>query len=191
MRTASFWQVLGIAVFFLLPTISGCQSILDSFVKSFGSSVVIPSSDNTPPAVSLTVPDPQKGNVVLVPGAAGYSRVMSKDEQLFIVGAAEDPQGVKFIEIFGEARVQCESNIGVGQLRIFSLRSTDTDDSVPGGTGLTRRWIPFNVNASRYASCADPQTFHATGVSVTLQARGANFHGPAVITPTAVFTYRP
>ncbi len=179
----------------ILAVGAGCTpetttSILDAFVSSFGSAITIPDSDSTPPAVSLTVPDPPGEDVVLTPGGPGHAASLDLEGRFFVVAAAKDPEGVKEVQIVGSATVRCMSDAGIGQDQFFSINVTDVDDSEPGGTGLTRRWIPYSVSPSNFA-CVDPSEFEVTEVTIELRGRGSNFFGLSDETPEVVFTYVP
>lgn len=166
------------------------KSILDDFASSFGDSVTIPESDPTPPLVSLTVPEFPSGQKVLMPGDSPHSASIGVGDSFFVVAAAEDPEGVKLVQVISHVHVHCTNDAGIGQLRSFSPISTDSDDSGPGDVGLTRRWIPQRVSLD-YAHCAEPQDFRLTSVVIEVKGRGANFSGLTVETPKATFTYEP
>lgn len=127
---------------------------------------------------------------MLTPGGPGHTANLDLEESLFVVAAAEDPEGVKQVQIFGEAKVRCTNNAGIGQLRFFSLIVSDLDDSEPGETELMRRWIPYSVRPSNFP-CAEPSEFEVAQVTVQLRGRGDNFFGLTVTTPVVSFTYVP
>ena len=113
---------------------------------------------------------------------------MGDQEWFFIVAKAEDPEGVKQVEVFGEALVSCTNNEGLSQSIFINLRAIDIDESLPGETGQTRRWIPFNVNPSSFANCTG-NGFQPLRVKISLRAKGTNFHGLSNTTALAIFTY--
>ena len=82
--------------------------ILDGFLRTFGTTVTIPATDSTEPTVTFTVPT-DSGNEVLGPSDAPLSRTMDWNDIIYVVAAAEDPEGVRSIEIIGEATLYCSN----------------------------------------------------------------------------------
>jgi hypothetical protein len=132
----------------------------------------------------LTIPDLGSGETVVT--GTPITIQMDPASSFFVIAAAEDPEGVKEVGFSGHSTVQCRRD-GVGYTQQATLIGpTDTDNAVPGGQALTRRWLPRLVNDT-YLRCGGGWTF--VSASLTLQARGMNFSGGAATSAAATFAW--
>ena len=194
MRRTYLLRVLGIALVTFLPVIWGCTQnrVADALTKSMGSYVTIPSSDITPPSVSLRVTELKAGggSVVLVPGGQDYYRVVTKGETFLAVAKGNDPEGVQIIEVSGPRDPFCvnpEENV---VSRVFDdvVGTILKLDSKPGDMGFTAPWTFYVVDPSGYPCI---KGFQIQEVTISLRAKATNFHGLTATSPAAVFTYKP
>jgi len=169
--------------------LGGCASLVDQFAQSFGQPVVVTGNDTSPPAPTLEIPDYGYGAQVLHPGDAALSLPIRMTDRFFVVGAAEDPEGVKGVRIEGEAELDCTNGSGIGELRIFGpIIVSDVDSTGIGGSALTRRWLPTVVDPTLYPCTAG---FTARSLTITLRAVGTNFAGAETATPPVQFVWNP
>lgn len=168
---------------------SGCftpeaaEDFLDAFAGSFGETVTVTESDSTPPTVTLEIPDLGSGPIVIGPGDPPVTLNLSLGQNFYVVGVAEDPEGVQSVGFSGSSTTQCESG-GLGSIQFATLLGPmQTDDASPGGTALTRRWQPTLITDAY--GCGS-----ATGsYSVSLVVRGRNFSGQEGVTSSVTFVY--
>ena len=94
---------------FIIP-FACTPSIVDEFVQSFGEQVVVGTDDKTPPEVSLVFYHPATGNkIILKSGDQPMKISIKKSDYFYVVGVAEDPQGVKEISVFPSTSIDCKS----------------------------------------------------------------------------------
>lgn len=187
-RRSALSLVVGTAV------AAGCTpgiatGLVEDFANTFGDSVTIPDSDQTPPSVRLVFDRPGSGTVELVPGDAPVTVTLEAGERFFVVGSAEDPEGVKQVSLVGEAQVNCTSD-GIGSITHFLLNAASIDDGGPGDIGLTRRWVPFLLSVDEWSRCFG-EGFEQVSTTITLQAVGRNFSDLTTTTPPVTFGHAP
>lgn len=169
---------------------SGCarevaEDFLDAFAGSFGETVTVTDSDSTPPAVTLEIPDIGSGPIVIGPGDPPVTLNLSLGQSFFVVGVAEDPEGVQSVGFSGSSRRECSSGSGIGSIQFATLLGpTSTDDASPGETALTRRWQPTLITDSYGCGSGSTGSYR-----ISLIVRGKNFSGQERVTNAATFVY--
>ncbi len=108
----------GFIALILLVPICGCnKSFVEDFAASFGESVIVADRDDTPPTVTLSIPDIGGEARDLVQGGADYRIDIQLSDRFFIVASAEDPEGVKEVAVVGVVEIHCTNDDGIGQAR--------------------------------------------------------------------------
>ncbi|MFP3556912.1 hypothetical protein SB861_40300 [Paraburkholderia sp. SIMBA_049] len=125
--------------------LTGCTTFLDQFAASFGQVVTIPQSDPTPPTVTLTVPDLGSGQVTVGSAGGPLTIQLPKGSSFFVVATAEDQGGVQSVGFVGAESWTCRSG-RIASQTTGDIASADNAAGAPGGTALTRRWLPLLVD---------------------------------------------
>ena len=162
------------------PEIS--DALIDGFLSSFGESVIVIENDKTSPSVELHIPDLGEGVIVLNENSSPVTiNLESTDPFFFLIGSAEDPQGVKEVTVRASApELRCTNpNDGLGFiLTPFGFQVNSVDDAQVGQTALTRRWIPVGMGLGQLdswcRSYAGPG-FQAKSIRISFIAEGKNF----------------
>lgn len=170
--------------------LSGCAPYLEQFLaqfeRSFGDSVIIPQSDNTPPDVSLHIPS-GNGEIVLHVGDGPRTIPIKPSDTFYVVAVAEDQQGVRSVSLYASQSISCTADRETGGGAATGYSSYVGPGS-PGKTGLTRLWMPYQVSGG-LVTC--PPDSDANNSSYSIAASGENFSGKRASTPWVTFVPAP
>lgn len=172
------------------------NDFVDQSLQAFyGQVVTVPRRDTTPPIATLKIPDLGSGAKTLVTGQSDITiPITPKQSPFFVIGVADDPEGVKEVDLFGGGNINCNNGQGVGSTTFVDFPNgvvaSDASPAKAGGTATNRRTIIHQVDLDEWTSCPDPN-FHVTSVTISLQAGGTNFSGLKALSPTVTFSYKP
>ena len=171
-----------------LVSCSGCEKqasdFINQFAATFGNAVDIPTSDTTPPTVSLIVADQGSGKSVVTQNGSPITIDMTGKSGVFAIAVAEDPEGVKQVGFVGGASLQCKQG-DIGYLQSADLQGPNSSSTA--SKALTRLWLPDYVDDT-YLQCS--QGWTRESASMTLQAVGVNYGGQTVQSQPVPFTWR-
>jgi hypothetical protein len=172
----------------------GCQrqssDFVAQFTRSFGSVVDVPTSDPTPPSVTLIIPDQGAGQIVLTETGSPFMIDMThKPGGIIIVATADDPQGVTQVGFKGVSATSCKDSNGYSYTPslIDASGPTETDPGT-SGKAFTRRWVPRYVDDSALR-CIEGYPERLSAV-LTLWATGKNFAGVEVQSQPVKFIWK-
>ncbi len=188
---AALW-LCGLAVMLLGAV--GCgdvfTDILDGFVASFGETVPGDPTDTSSPEVTLTFPDHTdgRGEIVLREGDPPRT-VRVSDLRLtffFVIGSAEDSQGVKSICLQpSETYTCCEDSICTEPEPGGMLPTCLGWEEISDGTSAsTRLWVPYPLHRRRLDNCNEHEMSRRL---FSLTVTGENFGGQSVTVGPVIF----
>ena len=182
---------LHVAVVFTLLSPAACtpaiaDTVLDAFAGSFGETVTVAEYDATPPTVTLEIPDLGSGPIVVGEGGASVTIDLELGQVFFVLGVAEDPEGVKSVGFFGSSTRFCHSpGSEIGTTTFATLIGPNSvDDAAAGESAFTRRWQPTLITDAYGCASGQVGYYH-----VTLGVRAQNFSGLEATTSGASSGY--
>src|SRR5258708_18603643 len=128
------------------------NDFIDQALPAFyGQVVTAPQNDPTPPVATLKIPDLGAGAKTLVTGQSDVTiPITSKQSPYFVLAVADDPQGVKEVDLFGGGSIRCNNGQGIGSISFVDFPNgivgSDLSLAKPGGTATNRRTIIHQLN---------------------------------------------
>jgi hypothetical protein len=154
-------------------------------ILATGCATLVPSSDSTPPEVSMAVIGAGP-TFTLTPTSANAVRVVSTGDKVTLFASAIDEQGVKDVSISGSMDMHCTKP--GRSVRTFVHYRADNPEDPSVGVGdrtVDRRLTRLEIDTGGLLNlCSNGFTLRSA--SGTFRARGENFHGG--VTTTASFT---
>jgi hypothetical protein len=170
----SWCVTVGAFAILVATAITGCQTC------PFGQEIVIPSSDVTAPSLVMDLHLPNGSIVTVTPGSTTSTVPVPGGGKVTVIVNAKDPEGVKDVQIWSASIITTiDPNTGVatrqGPGLLGAPSASNADSRSSGQKGCTERVVSENLEVS-----STPQRV----VSFEVGARGVNFGGRTVRTPT-------
>lgn len=164
----------------MLTILTGCDpsSISRCLFKSL--EVVVPSADTTDPTVTLAFYLPNGDSVIVPPDPIRSTVAITQSGTVTLFARASDDQGVRDVQLWVWTTTCSIDSTGTAECKPENPQTpmaSNRDASGPGQTGCTERVAPQSLNVSNNSKGS---------VSHVVQARGVNFGGKEVRTPTIV-----
>lgn len=184
----------------LLQSCTSCtreqaNSFVDQALQAFyGQPVTVPLRDTTPPVAVLKIPDLGAGPKNLTSGQPDVSISITRAQSPFFLAAeADDPEGVREVDIYGGGVTNCANDHGIASQSSFDfpngIVTSDVSAAKPGGTATNRRTVITQIDLDEWTACSP--SFHLVNVGISMQAAGVNFSGLKSFSPNATFTFKP
>jgi hypothetical protein len=154
--------------------ITGCQTC------HIGHRIVIPSSDATDPSLTIDFRLPNGSVVTVAPGSATSTISVPGGGKVTVVAKVKDGEGVQDVQIWA-ASITWTTNPNTGTISqsgpglLGGPTSSNRDSGSAGQHGCTERLVKQDLEVQK--------TPHRR-VSYEVSARGVNFGGRVVSTPT-------
>jgi len=146
----------------------------------------VPSSDQTPPTVTLSILNYEgKAEVRIITNATTLP--VSPDADFSIIAVGRDEQGVRGVTLSFDAFKQCGSG-DVGSTQNFSGDDSNFDDPTigVGDVARDRRIAALNVRGAYFYSC--PSGYSLASASFIYVATALNFYGGRATSPQLTLT---
>ena len=144
----------------------GPNGLLKQYENSFGAAVTAPRSDQSPPTVSLVLPDLGNGKQTPMNGQPPVTiNITPQNNGFFIVGVGDDPQGLKSLAFTGASGLTCQMGNTAYQQDGDLAGPQYQNKAVAGQTTTTRLWLPTYIDFSNYAC---QKHYKITSLSIAL-----------------------